>query len=678
MNKDSNLKFYITTLFKKIFKKKRRIIKKDKKANNNTNKKKQTNNRTNNLLIKKKSMSDFQNITNTISLPQENGGEGHRRSYSNSAVLNSTYHSLSRDANANSHRNSTTTTNHTTNDHDDDDNHHNASHSPYNSYDNSSANITYVANIPSFNNNQNTINSQIFHAPTMTPVHNLSPNVPLPRFHSGRRPSYPFAIIGGSSYNSTNFPAPITPFNTPTPVSTALSQNRHIDNKNGLDPKLIIFMVGLPARGKSYICQKLRRYLAWIGYKTRIFNVGNKRRVAALHYEQTNVPGTKHDANFFDPANAQHSSERDLLAQETLQELISWLKRGGNVGIHDATNSTKKRRQMLLNMCKKEPNIITMFVESICTDQKVIEHNVSMKLRSPDYINMDPVKAISDFKARMSNYEKAYETVSEDIEGEDISYIKSVNVGRKVTGYNIHGYLCSQCVFYLMNIHIKERTIWLTRHGESVYNLCNRIGGDSPLTEFGRRYSQSLARFIQQFHPPDKCSSIIPENDYSKDGYGPLSIWTSNLRRSKETTKYFDPRFNIKSVRFLNEIYSGSYENMTMEEIQQTNPEDFAARQANKLLYRYPGAGGESYMDVIDRLRPGIIELERLETSVLIVTHNVVMRTLLAYFTGIDLQEMPSLNIPLHTLYCLKPKPYGAELLKYRYNSMTDSFDHVE
>ena len=96
------------------------------------------------------------------------------------------------------------------------------------------------------------------------------------------------------------------------------------------------------------------------------------------------------------------------------------------------------------------------------------------------------------------------------------------------------------------------------------------------------------------------------------------------------------------------------------------------------MVYRYPGAGGESYIDVIDRLRPGIIELERMETSVLIVTHNVIMRTLLAYFTGIDLQEMPSLNIPLHTLYCLKPKPYGAELLKYRYNSMTDSFERVE
>eukprot|EP00833_Pecoramyces_ruminatium_P000164 jgi/Orpsp1_1/1174196/evm.model.c7180000049216.1 len=213
----------------------------------------------------------------------------------------------------------------------------------------------------SFNN----LNNQTFHAPTMVPVHNLNPNVPLPRFNSRRRLSYPLNAVLGPSFSNNSFPAPITPFNNSVTTSiTNLSPEKHID-KSSLDPKLIIFMVGLPARGKSYICQKLRRYLAWIGYKTRIFNVGNKRRVAHLNYEQTKVPGTKHDANFFDPSNAEYSSERDLLALETLEELISWLKRGGNVGIHDATNSTKKRRELLMARCKKEPNVITMFVESI-------------------------------------------------------------------------------------------------------------------------------------------------------------------------------------------------------------------------------------------------------------------------------------------------------------------------
>ncbi|KAK1912192.1 hypothetical protein P3342_009792 [Pyrenophora teres f. teres] len=47
--------------------------------------------------------------------------------------------------------------------------------------------------------------------------------------------------------------------------------------------KLVIVMVGLPARGKSYITKKMARYLNWLQHDTKIFNVGEKRRVAASH-----------------------------------------------------------------------------------------------------------------------------------------------------------------------------------------------------------------------------------------------------------------------------------------------------------------------------------------------------------------------------------------------------------
>jgi 6-phosphofructo-2-kinase len=39
-------------------------------------------------------------------------------------------------------------------------------------------------------------------------------------------------------------------------------------------PKLVIVMVGLPARGKIYMSKKLARYLNWLQYETRIFNAG--------------------------------------------------------------------------------------------------------------------------------------------------------------------------------------------------------------------------------------------------------------------------------------------------------------------------------------------------------------------------------------------------------------------
>ena len=43
--------------------------------------------------------------------------------------------------------------------------------------------------------------------------------------------------------------------------------------------KLIIAFVGLPASGKSYTSHHLCQYLSWLGYKIKIFNSGNYRRL---------------------------------------------------------------------------------------------------------------------------------------------------------------------------------------------------------------------------------------------------------------------------------------------------------------------------------------------------------------------------------------------------------------
>lgn len=50
-------------------------------------------------------------------------------------------------------------------------------------------------------------------------------------------------------------------------------------------------------------------------------------------------------------------------------------------------------------------------------------------------------------------------------------------------------------------------------------------------------------------------------------------------------------------------------------------PEEYAARQADKLRYRYPR--GESYMDIIARLEPVIFEMERQKAPLLIIAHQV-------------------------------------------------------
>jgi 6-phosphofructo-2-kinase len=61
----------------------------------------------------------------------------------------------------------------------------------------------------------------------------------------------------------------------------------------------------------------------------------------------------------------------------------------------------------------------------------------------------------------------------------------------------------------------------------------------------------------------------------------------------------------------------------------------------------------------------------------MIVTHRVVMRTLLAYFAGVDLEDMHKIEVSKHTLYKLEPKPYGADILRYSYNFKTKHFEFV-
>lgn len=47
----------------------------------------------------------------------------------------------------------------------------------------------------------------------------------------------------------------------------------------------------------------------------------------------------------------------------------------------------------------------------------------------------------------------------------------------------------------------QSRKIWLTRHGESEYNMAGRIGGDSGLTARGEEYARLL---------PDVLDSRLP------------------------------------------------------------------------------------------------------------------------------------------------------------------------
>ncbi|DBA78530.1 hypothetical protein WJX79_005894 [Trebouxia sp. C0005] len=443
----------------------------------------------------------------------------------------------------------------------------------------------------------------------------------------------------GPDRNSTDEPQPdlgtLTTQKSKRNLGTQRSKRIHRVDRQ----KLIIILVGLPGRGKTFLCNKLMCYLNWLGHTTRHFNVGQYRRKQKGEDMQ--------DAAFFDHNNVAGMKAREQALYAALDDMESWLATDeAQVAIFDATNSTEERREKLKNRFHNKWQYL--YIESICNDPQVLEQNYRYKMMySPDYKDVNTDEALKDFQDRIAKYEEVYETITD----RSLHYIKLIDMvtGKGYMDVNrISGYIPGKMVFFLMQICkagvARMRKIWFSRHGESEYNMFAKIGGDSNISPQGQIYAKLL---------PDLLVDRVP---LTSDGQTmPVSVWTSTLRRTIQTAEHLPfPKLRWK---MLDEIQAGIFDGWTYEQIEQQMPQEFVARKKDKLKYRYPS--GESYLDVIQRLEPVIIEIERERECVCIVAHQAVLRALYGYFNKIPLKDIPRLEIPLHTLIELTPKPDG-------------------
>ncbi|KAA0169694.1 hypothetical protein FNF27_06875 [Cafeteria roenbergensis] len=478
--------------------------------------------------------------------------------------------------------------------------------------------------------------------------------------------------------------------------------------------KLVLAMVGLPARGKTSIAFKLRRHLNWMGMRTEIYNVGNYRR---------KLLGAGQEHGFFDPANAAAMAQRQAMAEAALDDMVLGLRTKLDVAIFDATNTTRERRAWLRRRLDEEfsdppepgcegadggaeeasgggaaagaerdwvdvtaaaaaaeapasgggagggaggqaavrpraragsnasatsdtpcadpeSRCQLVFIESICTDEEMIRANVrETKLKSPDYKDMTEQEAVKDFLRRIGHYVAVYQSVEDD---EDCAYVKLIDVGRKLVAHRMAGFLKARLLFFLSNLRIAPKPIWVTRHGESEFNVRELIGGDSSLSSRGVAYARRLGAYMDKHYPPGT----------------PLTVWTSTLRRTQQTASFLKFHRPI-AWRNLDEIDAGICDGRTYEWIAKHMPKEYEARKNDKYRYRYPQ--GESYQDLAQRLEPIMLELERIDTPILIIAHQAILRVILGYLHDKDPQQCPSLSVPLHTLTQVTPKAYGVE-----------------
>jgi len=157
-------------------------------------------------------------------------------------------------------------------------------------------------------------------------------------------------------------------------------------------------------------------------------------------------------------------------------------------------------------------------ISPCCTGLLGLHASQETKLKSPDYKDAAESAAVADFLRRIKLYESIYQPITDEHEGH-LRYIKLIDVGRQMIANRAQGLLNTRMMMLLGNINITPPTIFLSRHGESQFNVQGRIGGDSLLSPRGQQYSLKLAAFMKGQFPPGTD----------------LTVWTSTLKRTQVT-----------------------------------------------------------------------------------------------------------------------------------------------
>lgn len=291
---------------------------------------------------------------------------------------------------------------------------------------------------------------------------------------------------------------------------------------------------------------------------------------------------------------------------------------------------------------KKQFKII--WIESICDLESIIENNIfKTKINSPDYKSWnDPEKAAEDFRNRIREYEKIYEKVSLENDGESCAFIQIINQGEKMIARNVKGYIESKIISYLTNLHTGNRPIYFIRNGESECQKFGIIGGDSSLSPSGEKYATFVANF---FATESQTFEETPV------------IYCSTLRRSMQTADRLIFLNTYKAEKSLDELNAGLRDGISYMDFKSKFPEEHRDRELNKITFRFPR--GESYMDLIKRIEPVIFEIERIKVPVIVVGHLGMLRCLYGYFAGVPLDMIPNLEIPINSIIKFVPEAYG-------------------
>lgn len=159
--------------------------------------------------------------------------------------------------------------------------------------------------------------------------------------------------------------------------------------------------------------------------------------------------------------------------------------------------------------------------------------------------------------------------------------------------------------------------IYLTRHGETKWNLEKRLQGwkDSELTESGINNALSLGERLHK----------IEFN----------AIYTSPSQRAYQTAKYvaMERDIPIYIEEKLKELYFGVWEGQKQEEIEKNYKNEYFNFWNLPHLYNHKQHQGESLTGFKKRVEECLLKIisENPNGNILIVTHAVVIKAIISY-----------------------------------------------
>ena len=177
--------------------------------------------------------------------------------------------------------------------------------------------------------------------------------------------------------------------------------------------------------------------------------------------------------------------------------------------------------------------------------------------------------------------------------------------------------------------------IYFVRHGETIWNTLKIFQGrsNSPLTELGIEQAKKLSHHLKNI-------------DFKK-------VYSSPQERALQTTKLLigDRNLTIDIIDEFQEINMGKVEGIPREEFEKNYPIEYHNFWHNPMEYNPNAYNGESYEEILDRVKLGLEKLvkENSDGNILVISHGVTLKAIFNIINEKGIEEFSKQPVPENT-----------------------------